>query len=244
MPSDLYGFTGTEIVNRVVSYVGNTKTDFRTYVEQTLPLAEFRYCKMHDWRFLHKKNLSLACVSGTDEYSLTVAAIGYYMVAEDVECIFDQTNGRVLRKVDLKDLRRIDPKIDDGSATAELSHYAPLADNSIVVYPKTFANITLKVDGKVTPGALSDLAQYPTVPYRYQEAFMEYVIALVLDREDDDRAAAKKDEAFKLIMADVRADLQQQGMTDLPRLRHLNEASVDGLGGGDPESAYFNWLFR
>jgi hypothetical protein len=240
MPSSTSGFSGTEIVSRVLSYVGNSKTDFQTYVEQTLPLAEFRFCKSHTWRFLNKQNLSLSCTSGTNEYALESGTIGYYMAAEDVETIFDDTNGVVLQKVTLQDLRRMDPKVDDGSSTGRITHWAPLSDNRIVVYPKTFANVTLKVDGKITPSALSTLSNYPTIPYRYQESFIEYVIALALDREDDDRAASKKSEAMQLILEDIRADVRAQGGTELPRLRSMSEAA---LASGDLEQDYLNYLF-
>lgn len=243
MPSSTSGFTGSEIVSRVISYVGNNTSAFQTYVEQTLPLAEFRFCKTHPWRFLYKQNLSLSCTSGTNEYSLASGTIGYYMAAEDVHNVVDATNGRVLKKVDLKDLRRLDPKTNDGSATDELTHWAPVSDNTIMVYPKTFANVTLKIDGWITPSALTTLSNYPTIPYRYQESFIEYVIAMALDRENDDRAATKKSEAMQLIMADVRDDLAGRGDVDHPRFRSWNESNVDGVGGADLEQFYLNSLF-
>ena len=243
MPSSTFGFSGTEIVNRIISYVGNTKSDFQTYVEQTLPLAEFRFCKMHPWRFLFKPNLSLTVASGTNEYDLSVATIGYYMAAEDVETIFDQTNGIVLKKLTLKDLRRLDPQVNDGSASDQLQYWAPLGDNRIMVYPKTFGVTTLKVDGKVTPVALTTLANYPTIPYRYQESFIQYAIALGLERENDDRAEQKKQEAIQLIQLDVKDDLRSQGDGQDPRMRASSEASFDGVGGADLESLYVNSLF-
>jgi hypothetical protein len=243
MPSSTLGFTGTEIVSRVISYVGNTSSVFQTYVENTLPLAEFRYCSMHPWKFLYKPNLSLSVVNGTDEYDLSVANIGYYMAAEDVHQIFDQTNGRVLAKSDLKDFRRLDPKHDDGSATDKVTMWAPLGDNRIILYPPTFASATLKIDGWISPGALTTLSNYPTIPFRYQEGFIEYVIAKALDRDNDDRAEAKKSEAMQLIMADVRKDMTQKGSVDLPRVRSWAEANVDGVGGADLQSLYLNYLF-
>lgn len=243
MPSSTTGFTGAEIVSRVVSFVGNVSSEFQTYVEQTLPLAEFRYCSMHPWKFLYKPNLSLAVVNGTDEYDLSVANLGYYMASEDVHQIFDQVNGRILRKIDLKDLRRLDPKHNDGSATDEVTMWAPLGDNRIILYPPTFASATLKIDGWISPGALTTLSNYPTVPFRYQEGFIDYVIAKALDRENDDRAAQKKEDALELIMADVRKDMTQKGSVDLPRVRSWAEANVDGVGGSDLSNLYFNYLF-
>lgn len=243
MPSNTLGFTGQEIVSRVVSYVGNTKLDFQTYVEQTLPLAEFRFAKAHDWRFLHKQNLPLAVTNGTSVYTLNTGNIGYNMAAEDVENIWDDTNGRLLFKTTLKDLRRVDPKHDDGTATDEIVMWAPVNDNDIEVYPPIFESVTLRVDGKITPNALSTLSNYPTVPYKYQEAFIEYVIALALDRENDDRASSKKAEAIELIKMDIRNDMSSLGDTENPRLRFPWEAWNDGIG-GNPEQAWLNYLFR
>lgn len=243
MPSNTLGFSGTEIVNRVKSFVGNNKTDFQTFVEQTLPLAEFRFCKVHPWRFLYKTNLSLTVVSGTNEYDLTTGSIGYYMSAEDVETIYDETNGVVLKKTTVKDLRRMDPKSDDGSSSDRITHWAPLSDNRIMVYPKTFGVTTLKIDGKITPGALSTLSNYPTIPYRYQESFIEYVTAVALDKENDDRAQAKKAEASSMILEDIRDDLRSQGDVNEPRIRSMREAGFDGVGGADLTSLYLDSLF-
>lgn len=243
MPSSTTGFTGTEIVNRITAFIGNDKVDLRTYIEQSLPLAEFRFCKVHPWRFLFKKGLSLTVASGTNEYDLTVGTLGYYMSAEDIETISDETNGIVLKKVTLKDLRRLDPKVNDGSADDKLTYWAPLSDNRIMVYPKTFGVTTLKIDGKITPTALSTLTNYPTIPYRYQEGFIEYVLAMALKRENDDRADAVKAEAMNLIMEDVRDDLRSMGDVDQPRIRSAREADFDGIGGADLESVYINSLF-
>ncbi len=243
MPSDTLGFTGSEIVSRVTNYVGNTTSQFSTYVSQTLPLAEFRYCKMHNWRFLYKQHLPLPVTNGTNTYNLDASNIGFYMAAEDVNTIWDETNGRVLRKVDIKDIRRLDPKTDDGSNIDDLTHWAPLNDNQILLYPPQFKNVTLRVDGYVTPNALSTLSNYPTVPYRYQEGFIEYVMAMALDRENDDRAIAKRQSAVEMIMGDIRADQPQQGDIDMPRVRHWNEANVDGVGGADLANFYISWLF-
>jgi hypothetical protein len=198
---------------------------------------------MHPWKFLYKSNLSLSVTNGTDEYNLTTATIGFNMAAEDVHQIFDQTNGRVLRKVDIKDIRRLDPKHNDGSATDEVTMWAPLGDNRILLYPPTFASATLKIDGWISPGALTDLTTYPTVPFRFQEGFIDYVIGKCLQRENDDRADTHVQNTMGLIMADVRKDMTAKGDVDHPRVRSWAEANVDGVGGSDLSNLYFNYLF-
>lgn len=243
MPSNTSGFSGNEILARIVSFVGNNTTTFSTYVAQTLPLAEFRFCKIHPWRFLYKSALPLTVASGTNEYDLSIATLGYYMTAEDVETIYDETNGVVLKKTTVKDLRRLDPKVNDGSANDRITHWAPLSDNRIMVYPKVFGVTTLKLDGKITPGALTTLSNYPTIPYRYQESFIEYVTALALAKENDDRADSMKLGAIQMFIEDIKDDVRSQGDVHEPRIRSLREASFDGIGGADLQSLYIDSLF-
>lgn len=230
MPNVTSGFSGTEIVDRVARFVGNFTSSFQTYVQNTLPLAEFRFCKMHDWSFLRKVNLPLTISNGNNEYTLELATIGYYMAAEDVETIYDTVNGNVLRRVELNQLRGLDPENDDGSSDDSPTLWAPAGDNKIVLWPPTFASGTLRVDGKITPVAMTNLADFPTVPYRYQEALIEYIIAMALERENDERAPAKKQEAIALIQQDIKDDLRQLAQVENPRIRSLREAER-GVGG-------------
>lgn len=227
MPSSSAGFTGNEIVSRVQSFVGNWSTSFLTFVQETLPLAEFRFCKMHDWKFLKKIGLSLTVTNGQSEYDLSVANIGYYMQVDDVESIYDVTEGIYLKKVDLNYLRRLDAEADDGSSASGPTMWAATGDNQITLYPAIFKTGTLKIDGKITPVALQTLSNTPTIPYRYQEAFIEYVIAIALDRENDTRAASRKKEALQLIQLDINDDMASMANTDEPRIRSRFEL-VDG----------------
>lgn len=242
MPSDTYGFTGTEILSHLVSYTGNNSSDFQDYMAQILPLAEFRFCKMHDWKFLTKRNRSLSVTQGTTEYALSTSTIGFYMAAEDVAQIYDPTANRFLKQTTLDEIRRMDPNSDDGLATDGPTHWAPVGDNEVIFYPPVFGSRTLKVDGKITPGALSSLTNYPTIPYRYQDTFLELLRAFALDRENDDRATAKKQEAAGLLRADIQADVGAGG-TDLPRMRHAEEARADGSS-TDLTSLYNRWAFE
>ena len=76
-----------------------------------------------------------------------------------------------------------------------------------------------------------------------QESFIQYAISLGLERENDDRAEQKKQEAIQLIMQDVKDDLRSNGDIDLPRIRSASEAAFDGVGGADLQSLYVNSLF-
>jgi hypothetical protein len=230
MPNATSGFTAQEIIDRVSSFIGNDSEDFITYVQNSLPLAEFRWCKAHDWSFLRKIGLPLAVSNGTSEYNLSSATIGFYMSAEDVETIFSPTGSTVLKRTNLAQIRRADPEGDDGSTATHPQAWAPAGDNRIVIWPPQFQSQTLYVDGKISPSPLLTLSNYPTVPFRYQDSFIEYVTALALDRESDDRASQKKVEVLSLIQQDIRDDLRQLSNTDYPRIMHWQEAALDGAG--------------
>jgi predicted extracellular nuclease len=53
---------------------------------------------------------------------------------------------------------------------------------------------------------------------------------MALDRENDDRAASKKQEALVLIRQDIQADMQGLSEVENPRIKSLNEARYDGVG--------------
>lgn len=233
MPSDLYGFSGNEVVSYVQNWIGNQDSDFQSLVQQTLPLAEFRFCKVHDWSFLHKQNLSLTVASGTNEYALSVANLGYYMAASDVESVFSTANNRYLQKKTLDEIRRMDPNVGDGTSASAALAWAPVGDNTIVIYPPNFSDTTLKIDGKVKPSALSTLTNYPTIPYHRQDSFIQYVLALCLARENDDRANSMKAEAMELIKQDIQDDMRNLADSEDARIKHAAEA-VSALVEFDP----------
>lgn len=237
MPSITAGFTGNEVVARVVQYIGNSSSTFQSFVQESVPLAIFRFCKMHDWSFLHKSGLSLQLSLGVAEYDLTVANIGFNMDASEVEIVRDETNNTVLRKIDLQQIRRFDADNNDGSATELPLAWAAVSNNRIRIWPPSVQAVVLKIDGKITPNVplttsmtafLSDSAS-GSIPYKFQEGLIEYIIAIALDRENDDRAPGKMQAAQALIRADILADMASLGETDNPRIKSLQEANIDGL---------------
>lgn len=241
MPSSTSGFSGDEIITYVKGFVGNQSSEFQTFLTSLLPLMEFRYCKMHDWNFLQKQNLSLTVASGTNEYTLNAAAIGFEMPAAQVKSIYCPASGIYLKKVGLDEIRRMDPQSDDGNAQAHLTHWAESGDNKIVVYPPTFADTTLKVDGEITPSALLVTSNYPTIPFRYQDAFIQSVLATALGKENDDRATAFKQEAVALMKADIATDLAQRASGGDPRIKSQREQLLDGSSASvDPLNMLFD----
>ena len=229
MPNTTSGFSYAEIVSRVQNYIGNDSLGFQTYVEQTLALAEYRFCKMHDWGFLRRTGLTLTTSLATAEYTLSSATIDYYMAATDVETIRAEVDGVVLKRVDLNQIRRFDTANDDGSAEDTPMYWAPIEDNKIRLWPPSTKVIALKIDGKITPAPTNNFANYPVIPYKYQESFIEYVISMALDRENDERAPMKKQEALALIKQDIQADLANLSDVENPRIKSLLEARFDGM---------------
>jgi hypothetical protein len=246
MPSSISGFTGTEIVALVQTYTGNQSSDFQSYVTSILPLAEFRFCKLHDWNFLYKKDLRLTVATGTMDYTLNTTNLtdalgtGYTMASDDVKSIFSVANKIYLKKTSLDEIRRMDPGETDGTTGQKLMFWCESGDNQITVYPSIFADTALRVDGKITPTALLTLANYPTIPFKYQESFIKYVIAMSLERENDDRAQQAMANALASAKMDIQNDLASLGSTDEPRLRSLNEQKLDGVS-PDADALNMRW---
>jgi hypothetical protein len=242
MPSSSSGLSGNEILSHIQAYIGNTSANFSNFLTTTIPLAEFRFCKAHDWSFLTKQNLNLTVSSGTAAYTLTAASIGYYMAASDVRNIFSPASNTYLKKVSLDEIRRMDPDQNDGSTSQYVTHWAQGADNEIILYPQTFKDTALKVDGTITPNALLTLSNYPTIPYRYQDSFIEYLKAIALDRENDTRANTQKQFSMQLIKNDIQDDIGSGGDGSEPRIKAYNEQYLDGVG-QNLDQLYINWVW-
>jgi hypothetical protein len=220
------GFTYGQIVDHIVTYIGNESTEFKNYVRQLIVMAEMRYYKLHDWSFLHKTGLSLNTALNTNEYLLNASTIGYFMAASDVESIRAENDNFFLRKLDLNQLRRLDSDANDGNSNEVPRYWAVAGDNKISIWPTKTKITTLKLDGKITPVLKAPInnetefdASSPEIPLRYQEAFIEYVKAQALDRENDDRAASKKQEAMLLIRQDIQSDMLNIGDAENPRIK-------------------------
>lgn len=219
MPNVDTGLTGTEILEFIRNYIGNQSSSFTNFLTTALPLAEFRFCKAHDWAFLNKKNLALTVASGTSAYNLTVSTIGYYMPAAGIRSIFNPASGTHLTRTSLEEIRRMNPSNDAGSTSQNITHWAPVGDNEVVFYPPNFSDTELRIDGEISPVALLILSNYPTIPYRYQESFLEYLKAIALDRENDDRANNQRQYSLGLIRADIQNDLESLSDNDEPRMK-------------------------
>lgn len=211
------GFSYADIKDHVITYIGNNSVEFAEYLDSLMLMAEHRYLKMHDWSFTYKTGLTLSIIKDKNEYDLNSTSIGYFMAATDVESIRSQTENVYLIKKDLAELRRLDAGMKYGSSLMPPIYWAAAGDNRIHFWPSTMKPGQLKIDGKITPAL--DLSGSPTIPMRYQEGFIEYVKALALDRENDDRAQSKKIEALSLIRQDIQDDMRNLGDAENPRIK-------------------------
>lgn len=152
MPSITTGYSGSEVIELLKAYIGNQSDNFETYLSYELPLAEFKFCTMHDWSFLYVTGLGFDVTSGADVYALDPTTIGYYAAASDVIDVRDEDNNVILKKTTVDQIRRMDPNHDDGNVNNDVIRYwAPVGDNRIMVYPRYFKTTNLQVDAKMTP---------------------------------------------------------------------------------------------
>jgi hypothetical protein len=64
---------------------------------------------------------------------------------------------------------------------------------------------------------------------------------MALDRENDDRATAKKQEAMALVRSDILDDMRNLGDTENPRIKSMLEARFDGIGGNNDVPGFNSW---
>lgn len=242
MPSSTNGFSGQEVITFVQNWVGNQSAEFQGFLAAILPLAEMRFCKLYDWSFLHKTNLTLGVTSGTDTYSLNTSSVGYYVPSADIQQIWSVVNKIPFRKMTEQELRRLDPGESAGDASSKLVAWAPIDDNSIMFYPPNFSDTTVVISGKITPAPLLNLTNYPTIPYRYQESFLNYMISLALMRQNDDRFQIQKAETQAMIKSDIASDVGSSDDVLTPRIRSVNEQRFDGVS-ANLEALYNSWVW-
>lgn len=229
-----YGFTAKQIITRIQNYAGSSSTEFDEYVLNSINTAQFSFAKKHAWNYLFRTNIPLTLVNGTAEYELNIANTGFNIESGGIRSIFDPNNSRYLKKISHADMRRLDPNSnDDGVPTS----WAIAGDQKIVFYPPNLEATALLIDAQVQPTPVTnfeseDPIAFPgarlDIPYKYQESFYVLMLAMVLDREDDDRANRKFDEARRLIREDIDNDMTALGDTEDPRIKHHYEAAADG----------------
>ena len=122
--------TRGSIIDRVAAVLGDNSTDFRTYMETSFNHMLYALYDMHDWEWKHKDG-TFNTVSGTEEYNLLTSS-PVIRSAQDVEIIYDKTNGRVLNKLDMNNLRKRYPKEDE---SGQPTSFAVWNRNEITLHP-------------------------------------------------------------------------------------------------------------
>jgi hypothetical protein len=227
MPSSTQGFSKEELVTHVAQFTGNFSDTFSEWLGNAIWLAQSRYCKMHDWKWLNKRDLRLELTSGTRNYTLDTDSLGYYMRAEDVRRVFSEQTNTYLDAISLDDMRRRDANADSGAVGAPVTAWAPGGgDNEILVYPRAFVDSFVRVDGKITPPPILEDEDYLVIPPHMQDAFVEYVKALALQYGNDSRAQAQMQAAFQLVRQDVQNDQSNLGGVNLPSFKSYQQGQL------------------
>lgn len=244
MPNVNFGMSGAEIVTFVQNWIGNTSTSMQSFLINTLPMAEMRYCKLHDWSFLSKVGLKLTVSSGTSIYDtsalLDSTNAPFNVAAKDIGQIYSKDHALVLKRLEPEDIRRADPASTFGTNESYIRAWSVQGGTTIEVWPSKFSDTTLFIDAKISVVPLLTLSNYPTIPYKYQEGFINYLISLALMRENDDRFQVQKADTLQMIRADIADDAGNSDM--LPRMRSMNEQRFDGVG-TNLESLFNSWVW-
>lgn len=203
-------FTRGDLLDRVANTLGDDSSTFRTHLETSLDHMLTAMFDMHDWEFKHKSD-SFNTVSGTEEYNLfTVGANDDIRSSQDVEVMYDKTNGRFLTKVDFRNIRKRFPKED---TSGQPRAYAPWGANSIFLTdePNGIFNIKfLYVARPTLPTADDDdLEDDCDIPAYVHYLLEKLVLAEGMLFYDDSRRAAMLEEIAKLWLPNaIQADMK------------------------------------
>lgn len=109
--------TRGNILDRIEGILGDDDTDFRTYLETSFNHCLHMLFDAHDWEWKHKDDY-FNTTSTTEMYDLSSNALVHsgaadIRSAQDIEVMWDKTNGRFIKKVDLRDIRKHYPKSDN-----------------------------------------------------------------------------------------------------------------------------------
>ena len=255
--------TRGNLIDRVVSILGDDSTEFRTYLEGSFNNVLFALFDMHDWEWKHRTG-SFVTVAGTESYDLSnvrriyhgavtggpfqigeiitgsistatgvitsvgsvfvlytplsgtlqasetitggtsgatattsaapeggVLNIGDFRSAQDIEVLYDSTNGKWIQKVDLRDIRKRWPKED---TSGKPSIYAPWGTKTIILSDKPDAAYTMKFlyTAKATRTSADsvDLEDALGIPDYVQYVVEKMLLAEGMLKYDDNRRNA------------------------------------------------------
>ncbi len=202
--------TRGNIIDRVAAILGDTSTSFRTYLETSVNHTLHALWDFHDWEWKHKVD-TFTTVAGTESYDLSsVTTNKDIRSAQDIEVLYNKTEGGFLNKVDLKDIRKNTPKEDSSGKPVV---YAPWGTKTIFLHDEPDAAYVMKMlylAKCTTPTADTDnLESVCGLPDYVQYLFEKMVLAEGMLFFDDNRRTAMLNEIAtiwlpKAIQADMK----------------------------------------
>lgn len=231
--------TRGNIIDRVVRILGDTSTDFRTYLETCVDQMLFALWDRHDWNFKHKTG-TFNTVSGTESYNLASTSTDIRS-SQDVEVLYDTTNGRFLSKVDLHDIRKRFPKED---TSGQPIVYAPWGATTIFLSDEPNGIFTMKylyISVPTLPTSDShDLFTQCGLPAHTQYLFEKMVLAEGMLDYDDDRRNAMLQEINSLWLPNaIQADMRH--LESNARFKFWEEELAPS-GGSYDDFLRYTWL--
>ncbi len=191
--------TRANVLDRAASLIGDDSTAFRTYAETALNNCLFYLWDIHDWEFKHKIG-TFNTVSGTESYNLATPTPDIRS-AQDIEVLYDKTNGRFLKKVDLKDIRKYNPQ---ETSTSQPMSYAPWGTKTIYLHNNPDGIYVMKylyTSKPTLPTAdANDLETTCALPDYMHHVIDKMTMAEMLLYTDDSRYAAIKQEIEQLLI--------------------------------------------
>jgi hypothetical protein len=133
------GLTRGNVIDRVASILGDDSSKMRVYLTTSINTSMLILWDMHDWSFKHKSG-SFNTVNGTESYNLRTSTPDIRS-ADDVEVMYDFTNGTYLRKVNLHSIRKQYPKED---TSGKPSMYAPFGVSNVYLSDEPDGAYTIK----------------------------------------------------------------------------------------------------
>lgn len=183
------GLTRGQVLNRVVSILGDDSAVFRTYLAGSFNHVMHSLYDMHDWEWKHTSG-TFNTVVGTESYDLSIPS-PRLRSAQDIECMWDKTNGRFIHKTDLRDIRKHWPKED---TSGQPTNYAPWGLRAIVltdepdgIYTINFLHVSKAIEA--TDDA-DDIETDLGIPDFIQYLLEKMVLAEGMLYYDDNRRAA------------------------------------------------------
>lgn len=181
--------TRGNLIDRCAAILGDTSTDFRTYLETSFNHVLFMFFDIHDWNFKHKSG-TFSTVAGTESYNLATSSADIRS-SQDVEVLYDTTNGRFIDKVDLRDIRKRWPK-EDTSGKPKL--YAPWGSKTIVLSDEPDAIYVMKylylAKATASTSDSDDLESTLGIPDYVQYVVEKMLLSEGMLKYDDNRRSA------------------------------------------------------